>query len=271
MQGWERFIPTQTKADYINQLLKVGFDTIDFGSFVSPRAVPQMSDTGEVLSKLDWSASSSKLLAIVANLRGAEEASQYQEIDFLGFPLSLSETFQQKNTNKSIEDALVMLQGIQNLCVKHSKTLVTYLSMGFGNPYGDPYAPELVAGFTEKLSQMGVRIVSLADTSGVATPATISSLFNTIIPAFPAIEFGAHLHSTRETVAEKIEAVYGSGCRRIDGAINGFGGCPLAGNALVGNVATEAIFDFADRRKLTLDLNRPEFEKALLMAGRVFV
>lgn len=271
MQGWETFIPTEMKVEYINQLLKVGFDTIDFGSFVSPRAVPQMSDTAEVLSKLDLSASGSKLLAIVANLRGAEAACQYQEITFLGFPLSLSETFQQKNTNRSIEDALAMLQEIQNLCVRQNKTLVTYLSMGFGNPYGDPYEPELVAGFTEKLSQMGVRIVSLADTSGVATPATISSLFNTIIPAFPAIEFGAHLHSTRETVAEKIEAVYEAGCRRIDGAINGFGGCPMAGNALVGNVATEAIVSFARKEQLVIGLDQAEFEKALLLAGRVFV
>ena len=271
MQGWERFIPSQTKADYINQLLKVGFDTIDFGSFVSSRAVPQMSDTADVLSKLDWSASSSKLLAIVANLRGADEACQYQEITFLGFPLSLSETFQLKNTNKSIEDALVILQEIQNLCVKHNKTLVTYLSMGFGNPYGDPYEPEFVVSFTEKLAKMNVGIVSLADTSGVSTPASISSLFNAIIPAFPTIEFGAHLHSTRETVAEKIEAVYESGCRRIDGAIKGFGGCPLAGNALVGNVATEAIVDFTKKRQLATGLDQAEFERAVLMAGRVFV
>ncbi|MEQ9379148.1 MAG: hydroxymethylglutaryl-CoA lyase [Imperialibacter sp.] len=270
MQGWESFIPTQSKVDYINQLLKVGFDTIDFGSFVSPKAIPQMRDTVEVLSQLDLSESSTKLLAIVANLRGAEEACLHKEISYLGFPLSLSETFQQKNTNKSIAEALAIVQGIQNLCVKHNKVLVVYLSMGFGNPYGDPYEPALVTEFVNRLDAMEIKIISLSDTVGVSTPANIIALLEEVIPAFPHIEFGAHLHSTRESAWEKIEAVYQAGCRRMDGAINGYGGCPMAEDELVGNIATEQIVSFCGDRSIQTGLKEDQFLKCLKLASVVF-
>ncbi|MEQ8414504.1 MAG: hydroxymethylglutaryl-CoA lyase [Imperialibacter sp.] len=270
MQGWESFIPTQSKVDYINQLLKVGFDTIDFGSFVSPKAIPQMRDTAEVLSQLDLSESSTKLLAIVANLRGAEEACLHKEISYLGFPLSLSETFQQKNTNKSITEALAIVQGIQSLCVKHNKVLVVYLSMGFGNPYGDPYEPALVTEFVNRLDAMKIKIISLSDTVGVSAPANIIALFEEVIPAFPHIEFGAHLHSTKESAWEKIEAVYQAGCRRMDGAINGYGGCPMAENDLVGNMATEQITAFCSDRSIQTGLKDDQFLKCLKLASVVF-
>ncbi|MEQ8685677.1 MAG: hydroxymethylglutaryl-CoA lyase [Imperialibacter sp.] len=270
MQGWESFIPTQSKVDYINQLLKVGFDTIDFGSFVSPKAIPQMRDTAEVLSQLDLSESSTKLLAIVANLRGAGEACLHKEISYLGFPLSLSETFQQKNTNKSITEALAIVQGIQSLCVKHNKVLVVYLSMGFGNPYGDPYEPALVTEFVNRLDAMEIKIISLSDTVGVSAPANIIALFEEVIPAFPHIEFGAHLHSTKESAWEKIEAVYQAGCRRMDGAINGYGGCPMAENDLVGNMATEQITAFCSDRSIQTGLKDDQFLKCLKLASVVF-
>jgi hydroxymethylglutaryl-CoA lyase len=239
MQGIPEFIDTAIKAAYINQLLAVGFDTIDFGSFVSPKAIPQMRDTAEVLSLLDLHHSKSKLLAIVANVRGAEEALLFPEIDYLGFPLSLSETFQQRNTNASIAEALNAVEEIQNRCEISGKTLVTYLSMGFGNPYGDPYSPELVAEFVEKLEQLGIKIISLADTIGVATPELITSLFEVNVSSFPGIEFGAHLHSTKEAIAEKVLAGLKGGCNRFDGALKGYGGCPMAKDKLVGNMATE--------------------------------
>ncbi|WP_416864568.1 MAG: hydroxymethylglutaryl-CoA lyase [Imperialibacter sp.] len=270
MQGWESFIPTQSKVDYINQLLKVGFDTIDFGSFVSPKAIPQMRDTAEVLSQLDLSDSQTKLLAIIANLRGAEEACQHPEIAYLGFPLSLSETFQQKNTNKSISEALGTVQEIQNLCSKHDKVLVVYLSMGFGNPYGDPYEPSLVTDFVNKLDAMGIEIISLSDTIGVSSPVNIKALFREVIPTFPHIEFGAHLHSTKESAWEKIEAVYQAGCRRMDGAINGYGGCPMADNDLVGNMATEQITAFCSDRSIQTGLKDDQFLKCLKLASVVF-
>jgi hydroxymethylglutaryl-CoA lyase len=270
MQGWESFIPTQSKVDYINQLLKVGFDTIDFGSFVSPKAIPQMRDTAEVLSQLELSESQTKLLAIVANLRGAEEACQHLEIAYLGFPLSLSETFQQKNTNKSISEALDTVQEIQNLCSKHDKVLVVYLSMGFGNPYGDPYEPSLVAEFVNKLNAIGIEIISLSDTIGVSSPANIKALFQEVIPAFPHIEFGAHLHSTKESAWEKIEAVYQAGCRRMDGAINGYGGCPMAENDLVGNIATEQIVGFCADHSIQTGLIDDQFVGCLKLASEVF-
>ncbi|WP_339810268.1 hydroxymethylglutaryl-CoA lyase [uncultured Imperialibacter sp.] len=270
MQGWKSFIPTQSKVDYINQLLKVGFDTIDFGSFVSPKAIPQMRDTAEVLSQLDLSNSPTKLLAIVANLRGADEACQHPEIHYLGFPLSLSETFQQKNTNKSISEALDTVQETQNLCSKYDKVLVVYLSMGFGNPYGDPYEPSLVAEFVNKLDAMGIEIISLSDTIGVSSPANIKALFQEVIPAFPHIEFGAHLHSTKESAWEKIVAVYQAGCRRMDGAINGYGGCPMAEDDLVGNIATEIVVDYLITHNHKLIYNSSELSKSLLMCQKVF-
>jgi hydroxymethylglutaryl-CoA lyase len=270
MQGWESFIPTQSKVDYINQLLKVGFDTIDFGSFVSPKAIPQMRDTAEVLSQLEFSNTSTKLLAIVANLRGAEEACQHPEIAYLGFPLSLSETFQQKNTNKSISEALDTVQETQNLCSKYDKVLVVYLSMGFGNPYGDPYEPSLVAEFVNKLDAMGIEIISLSDTIGVSSPANIKALFREVIPAFPHIEFGAHLHSTKESAWKKIEAVYQAGCRRMDGAINGYGGCPMAEDDLVGNIATEQIVGFCADHSIQTGLIDDQFVVCLRLASEVF-
>jgi len=270
MQGLDEFIPTDRKAIYINQLLKVGFDTIDFGSFVSAKAIPQLRDTVDVLKKLDLSTSKSNLLAIVANMRGAEEASQWNEIAYLGFPLSISETFQQRNTNKSIKEALQTVEDIQNICKRKNKTLVTYISMGFGNPYNDPYDVGIVEHFTDLLSRLEVKIISLADTIGVSKPDQIQYLFKTLIPKFRAIEFGAHLHSNPAMATEKIEAVYLSGCQRFDGAIKGFGGCPMAEDKLVGNLATETILAYLKSKNALLDVDQDEFNKALMLADSIF-
>lgn len=270
MQGIPGFIDTAIKAAYINQLLEVGFDTIDFGSFVSPKAIPQMRDTAEVLSLLDLHHSKSKLLAIVANVRGAEDAMSFPEIDYLGFPLSLSETFQQRNTNASIAQALTLVEEIQNLCEVKGKRLVTYLSMGFGNPYEDPYSPELVAEFVGKLDQLGIKIISLSDTIGVSTPELITSLFEINVSAFPEIEFGAHLHSTKETIAEKVLAGLRGGCKRFDGALKGYGGCPMAKDDLVGNMATEVMVETLEQSGENLNLNKTEFAEAMKLAGYVF-
>lgn len=271
MQGVVDFIPTELKVRYINQLLKVGFDTIDFGSFVSPRAIPQMRDTKEVISGLDMSATRSRLLAIVANVRGAEAASDFEEIDYLGYPLSLSETFQQKNTNRSIEHAFDNLAEIQDICQMENKTLVTYLSMGFGNPYGDPYEREYVEAFVERLNELEIGIISLADTIGVSEPGTIKSLFENIIPKFPHIEFGAHLHSDPTSASWKVEAAYLGGCRRIDGAIRGFGGCPMAKNDLVGNIATETILATLSNLKNEVDLDQSAFQSSVSLSNEVFL
>jgi hydroxymethylglutaryl-CoA lyase len=270
MQGLDEFIPTQTKADYINQLLKVGFDTIDFGSFVSPKAIPQLRDTADVLRKLDLSITNSKLLAIVANTRGAEDAVKFDEISCLGFPLSISETFQQRNTNKSIVEAMKTVAEIQTLCKKHDKILVTYISMGFGNPYGDPYDVGVVEKFTADLAALDIEIISLADTIGVSQPNQIRYLFETLVPKFSNIEFGAHLHSNPAKSIEKIEAAFLSGCQRFDGAIKGFGGCPMAEDELVGNLATETILGYLTTKNALPNLNQNEFSKALLMADTVF-
>ena len=270
MQGLHEFIPTKTKADYINQLLKIGFDTIDFGSFVSPKAIPQLKDTVEVLKKLDLGHTTSKLLAIVANVRGAEEAVQYDEITYLGFPLSISETFQQRNTNKSIAEAIEQLQEIQNLCKKNGKTLVTYISMGFGNPYGEPFNEEIVANFAQKLSGMEVEIVSLADTIGVADPDIIRRIFTNTIKAFPALEIGAHFHASPHTAVKKISAAYDAGCRRFDTAIKGFGGCPMAKDELVGNIATETLVSYFETIGVGLNLDKKALDQAMLMANTVF-
>ncbi|MFK7953764.1 MAG: hydroxymethylglutaryl-CoA lyase [Ekhidna sp.] len=270
MQGLHDFIPTETKIGYINQLLKVGFDTIDFGSFVSPKAIPQMKDTAEVLSGLDLSSTQSKLLAIIANVRGAKDASQFDEINYLGYPLSLSETFQKRNTNRTIDDAFNDLSEIQELADDFEKTLVVYLSMGFGNPYGDPYEMDYVGEFVDRLDSMEVSVISLADTIGVSNPTNISTLFQTIIPKFPHVEIGAHLHTTQETTREKIDAAYQSGCRRIDGAIMGFGGCPMAKDDLTGNMATERILDYFKSEGVDTGLNIGEFEKAMAHAKSVF-
>lgn len=270
MQGLPNFIDTAIKAAYINQLLEVGFDTIDFGSFVSPKAIPQMRDTAEVLDLLDLHQAKSKLLAIVANVRGAEDALTFPQIDYLGFPLSVSETFQQRNTNASISQALTTVEEIQNLCEIKGKTLVTYLSMGFGNPYGDPYAPELVAEFVYKLDALGIKIISLSDTIGVASTELITSLFEINSKAFPEIEFGAHLHSTRETIPEKVLAGLKGGCRRFDGALKGFGGCPMANNELVGNMATEVMIEVLEQTGEELNLNKTELGEAMKLANYVF-
>jgi hydroxymethylglutaryl-CoA lyase len=270
MQGLEVFVPTEKKIDYINQLLKVGFDTVDFGSFVSPKAIPQLRDTAEVLAGLDLSQTKSKLLAIVANFRGAEDAVKHKEIDYLGFPFSISETFQQRNTNKSIMEALNVLNEIQELCVKNNKELVVYISMGFGNPYGDAYSPEIVAQFTDILASVGIKIISLSDTIVVSNPENIQSIYTTLTKQHPSIEFGAHLHSNPNSAIEKVVAAYDAGCRRFDGAIKGYGGCPMAKDDLVGNLATETMLSVFDEKNVTLQLNREAFNESLLMAAEVF-
>lgn len=270
MQGFKTFIPTEEKIAYINTLLKVGFHTIDFGSFVSAKAIPQMRDTAEVLAGLDLSDTRSRLLAIVANYRGAEQAAQYPEINYLGFPLSLSETFQQRNTNKSIAEALQVVEEIQNLCEQRNKELVTYLSMGFGNPYGDPYDVGVVEEFTEKLSQRGVSIISLADTIASAGPEQISKLFARISSKFPDSEVGVHLHSLRSDAYDKIGAAYTAGCRRIDGALLGFGGCPMAKDELVGNLPTEELIRYASESEILPPLNEEALQQSLRIAHRIF-
>lgn len=270
MQGIDEFIVTEDKIRYINQLLRVGFDTIDFGSFVSAKAIPQMRDTKDVLAGLDLTKTKSRLLAIVANTRGAEEAAQYQQITYMGFPLSISETFQKRNTNKSITEALNTLGDIQNICESTGKQQVVYISMGFGNPYNDPYSITLVEKFVDILQTLGVKIISLADTIGVSTPEQISYLFKNLSGKFKEVELGAHLHSTPHTALEKISAAYEAGCKRFDGAIKGFGGCPMAKDDLVGNLATETILSFLDERKVSTGINQNEFVKALAMADEIF-
>ncbi len=270
MQGLHDFIPTNVKANYINQLLKVGFDTIDFGSFVSPKAIPQLRDTTAVLAKLDLSTTKSKLLAIVANKRGAESAVQFEEIDYLGFPFSISETFQQRNTNSSIEESLVRVADIQNLCVKHNKKMVVYISMAFGNPYGDVWNSDVVIEWTAKLASMGVEIIALSDTIGISNKENISYLFGSLIPEFKTIEIGAHLHTTPDTWQEKIDAAYQNGCRRFDGAIKGFGGCPMAADDLTGNMATENMVKYFSDHQIDLNINTKAFDASLIQALKVF-
>ena len=244
MQGIHEFIPTQTKIDYINALLKVGFDTIDFGSFVSPKAIPQLRDTAEVLSGLNLSDTRSKLLAIVANVRGANDAVVHDAIKYIGFPFSISETFQQRNTNSSITQSLDTVKQMQELCTSKNKTLVVYISMGFGNPYGDDWNAEIAMHWVNEMDKIGVKILSLSDTIGIANPDSISYMFSNLIPAFKHIEFGAHLHTTPETWEEKVQAAYSSGCNRFDGAIKGFGGCPMAADTLTGNMPTEKMLEY---------------------------
>lgn len=270
MQGLEKFISTDTKARYINQLLKVGFDTIDFGSFVSPKVIPQMRDTSAVLEKISLNESKTKLLAIVANTRGAFDACQHDAITYVGFPLSVSETFQIRNTNKTIGEALNVLEEIKNACDKSNKKLVTYISMGFGNPYNDPYDADLVVGFVDVLKTLGSDVISIADTIGASTPTRIHTLFALITKNYPNLEIGAHLHSTPHTAIEKIEAAFDSGCKRFDGAILGFGGCPMADDDLVGNLATEKIIDYLESRGVRSEINFPELGKAIQMAGEIF-
>ena len=270
MQGIKPFIPTERKVDYIQSLLRVGFDTIDFGSFVSPKAIPQMVDTAEVLAQLDLSQTTSKLLAIIANTQGAEMASVHKEIQYLGFPFSISENFQMRNTHKTIAESLITLQEILNIADKTNKEVVTYISMGFGNPYGDPWNVDVVGEWTEKLATMGVKILSLSDTIGSSTPEVISYLFSNLIPKYPKIEFGAHLHTTPDKWFEKIDAAYKSGCRRYDGAIQGFGGCPMAKDDLTGNMPTEKMLSYFTQHKADTNTSPMSFESAYNVASRLF-
>ncbi|HVI45600.1 MAG TPA: hydroxymethylglutaryl-CoA lyase [Chitinophaga sp.] len=270
MQGWHRMISTDEKVEYLNTLLKVGFDTLDFGSFVSPKAIPQMADTKEVLPRLDLSGATSKLLAIVANVRGAEEAIVYDEISYLGFPFSISETFQLRNTNKTIAESLEQVHTMQELCIKNNKELVVYISMGFGNPYNDPYSPEIVLQWVDEMVKMEINTISLADTVGVANPQNISALFKHLVPAYPNVEIGAHFHSAPSNWEEKVQSAWENGCKRFDSAIKGIGGCPMAKDELVGNLATENMIAFCHSHQELLTLNMPALQQAQLLADRIF-
>ena len=270
MQGIKPFIPTAKKVAYLQSLLRVGFDSIDFGSFVSPKAIPQMQDTAEVLAALDLSQTQSKLLAIIANTQGAQAAAQYPEIQYLGYPFSISENFQMRNTHKTIAESLLTLQEILEIADQSHKEVVAYLSMGFGNPYGDPWNVAIVGEWTEKLAAMGVKILSLSDTVGSSNPDTISYLFANLIPKYPQIEFGAHLHTTPEKWFEKIDAAYKAGCRRFDGAIQGFGGCPMATDDLTGNMPTEKLLSYFTTQKENTNTSPMSFESAYNEATKLF-
>jgi hydroxymethylglutaryl-CoA lyase len=271
MQGLLTFIPTEVKIAYLNQLLRIGFDTIDFGSFVSEKAVPQLRDTAQVLKALNLAEAKSKLLAIVANVRGAEEAVHFDEIAYLGFPFSISETFQKRNTNKTIEESLSHVEDIQSLCLRQKKELVVYISMGFGNPYGDAYSPDVAAFWCERLHrELGISILALSDTIGIGQPDNIEPLFKTLISALPSVEFGAHLHTIADQAQEKIEAAYRGGCRRFDGAIRGLGGCPMASDQLTGNMPTEALLAFCKTHDLTTTVDPVLFDNSLLQSQTVF-
>lgn len=269
MQGIKQFIPTKQKVQYIQSLLRVGFDTIDFGSFVSPKAIPQMVDTAEVLSQLDLSKTTSKLLAIIANVRGANDASMHKEIDYLGYPFSISENFQMRNTHKTIAQSVDTLSEILEIANKSNKEVVVYISMGFGNPYGDPWNVDIVGEWTEKLARMGVNILSLSDTVGTSNPESINYLFSNLIPLYPNIEFGAHLHTTPSSWYEKVDAAYKAGCYRFDGAIQGFGGCPMAKDELTGNMPTEKLLSYFTSNKNN-NLNALSFESAYNEASKIF-
>lgn len=271
MQGWDRMIPTQEKVDYLNALLKVGFDVLDCGSFVSPKAIPQMADTKDVIPQLDLSNSKSKLLTIIANTRGANDAVQYDEVTYLGFPFSISETFQLRNTNKTIAESLAQVEEIQNQCVNHNKELVVYISMGFGNPYGDDYNAEVAIKWVGELAKLGIKTIAMADTVGVAQPDNIKYIYDSLIPEFKDVSIGAHFHSTIDTWEEKIQAAYDSGCVRYDSAMKGIGGCPMAKDNLVGNIATEHIVYWCDKAGIDLNIDQEAFAEALQIAGRVFV
>lgn len=271
MQGISEWIPTEVKINYINHLLRIGFDTLDFGSFVSPKAIPQMRDTAEVLAGLDLSNAQSKLLAIVANLRGAEDAAAFGEIHYLGYPFSISETFQQRNTNAGIEESLSRVGELAELCARTRKELVVYISMGFGNPYGDAWSPDLAVYWCERLHrEFGIRILALSDTIGIADPTSIGSLFHALIPALPEVEFGAHLHSTPDQCVEKLDAALQAGCKRFDGALKGLGGCPMAANKLTGNMPTELMIGHLHNLGIELGLDAGLVQEALHMSGSVF-
>jgi hydroxymethylglutaryl-CoA lyase len=271
MQGWKGFIPTAKKIEYINSLLKVGFDTIDFGSFVSPKAIPQMADTAEVVRSLESGVWNTKLLAIVANQRGAEEASVFEPINYLGYPFSVSETFQQRNTNSSIEQSLGRVEEIQNLCIKTGKELVVYISMGFGNPYGDAYDEEIVFEWVNRLVAMDIGIISLADTVGVANAAQVYDMTSYLVESLPGVEIGVHLHSTPQNWQEKLDAAVKAGCKRFDGALKGIGGCPMADDELVGNMDSELMIGYFESRAMLPELNKEALAESLRIAGEIFV
>lgn len=272
MQGWHDFIPTSKKIDYQNLLLQCGFDVLDFGSFVSPKAIPQMRDTADVLAGLNLNSTKTKLLAIIANARGANDAVQFEEIDFLGYPFSISEEFQKRNTNATIEESLIRLEEIQNLCTKNKKELVVYLSMGFGNPYGEKWHPDLVSYWSDRLyNELDINILALSDTIGCATPGLVSQLFNQIISDLPDVEFGAHLHTLPENALGLVEAAYESGCCRFDGAIKGFGGCPMAKDDLTGNMPTEKILEYANSQGIRNEIVKERFVEAEAMTASIFI
>lgn len=271
MQGIKsHFISTEAKTRYINSLLNVGFDTVDFGSFVSPKAIPQMRDTAAVLSNLNLSQTQSKLLAIIANIRGANDATQFEEINYLGYPFSISENFQMRNTHKTIQQSIKELEEILSIASRKNKEVVVYLSMGFGNPYGDPWNIDIVGKWTEKLSEMGVKIISLSDTIGSSTPAVIKYLYSNLIPKYPNIEFGAHIHTTPESWYEKVDAAFKAGCNRFDGAIKGYGGCPMAKDELTGNMPTEKLISYFTSQKVNTGIKPMSFESAYNQALKIF-
>ncbi len=271
MQGIHDFIPTDTKVSYINSLLQVGFDTLDCGSFVSPKAIPQMRDTAEVLERINHEKSGTKLLTIVGNSRGAKQAVGFEQVDYLGFPFSISDTFQKRNINSSIEDSFRRAEEVRNIAVQHGKEAVIYMSMAFGNPYGDSWDKDIVLEWAHRLrDDIEVKVMSLSDTIGVATPESILYLFNTLVPEFPDVEIGAHLHTTPDTWEEKVEAAHNAGCKRFDGAIKGFGGCPMAADDLIGNMPTERLVEHFNAKNL-LAINQEAFNQAYSNAGTVFV
>lgn len=270
MQGLHEFIPTERKIAYINKLLKVGYHSIDFGSFVNPEIIPQMADTAKVVDGLELDANGTKLIAIVANERGAREACQFDKITYLGFPFSVSETFQQRNANSSIAESVERVNRIKELCDKSGKELIIYISMGFGNPYGDEYSPQIVLDWIEKFKVLGTNIFMLSDTVGVANPETIKYLFSTLVPAFPDLEIGAHIHTAPHNWRVKVEAAYQNGCRRFDAAIRGFGGCPMAKDDLIGNMATENLVNYFSEEQLGKGFNTQAFEDCLREANFVF-
>jgi hydroxymethylglutaryl-CoA lyase len=270
MQGIHEFIPTEKKIEYINSILKVGFDTVDFGSFVSPKAIPQMKDTALVLDSLDLSNTKSKLLAIIANVRGAQDAVEFEEINYLGFPFSISETFQQRNANSSMAESITRVEEIQDLCLRNKKQLVVYVSMAFGNPYGDEWSSDVAVKWTMKFAQMGIKIIALSDTIGVSNPENITYLFKKLVPEFPGIELGAHLHTTPDKWEEKVHAAYTSGCRRFDSAIKGYGGCPMATDKLTGNMPTENLISYFNKNKIATGLDENAFAEAMQIAYTTF-
>ena len=270
IQGWKNIISTSNKIEYLNALLKVGFHTLDFGSFVSPKAIPQMADTKEVVSKLNLHSSKTKLLAIVANTRGASEAIVFDEITYLGFPFSVSPTFQLRNTNSSIEESFLTVQAIQDLCIRNDKKAVVYLSMGFGNPYGDAYSPDIVLKWAEKMIGLGIGIISVADTVGLANHSEITSLLDLLIPAYPGVQIGVHLHSDPNNWISKVDAALKAGCQRFDGTIGGIGGCPMANDTLVGNIDTAQLISFLENQGLYTRLDQDALQNCITMAGRIF-